>query len=1083
MTAGRIRVELELDDKDFTVRMVRAGQASKTFARELDETNRSLRRIDRGVNGLLPRLRDLFVTVSIAKGGIRNMYGALAGWQARLISTNAEIERMTFLLRGMSSEVTQLGKEMEAQRDLDFLFNLAETTPYNLNELTNSFVKFRSVGLDPTDGSLQSLTDALASFGGNSASLHRATIAIQQMAGKGVISMEELRQQLGEHVPNAIRLMARGMSMTYEELVDKISKGMVESQSALARMFAEFDRTLGGSAERMMGTWSGLMSVLETRWTKFQIALGAQGYFDKAKKMLQQLVDVMDERTIAYYGQMLGKVLASMADAIERTAKFIYTWRSEIMQAAKAIAILVTVIKAAQLAKLAYAGVMRLLAGQIIPSVNAQLALAAKSTGTLTVATKAQAVAFGTMVGSARAASVALGAMGGPIGLLVTGLALGAAAFFGFSDKAKDAAADLRNFGMVLNEEAVRLNEQHAENLRTRMSQIRQQMLDEEIAGGGTGSRYHERLKQQLAAVEREYEEHNERLGRAKEDLRENNIAKDIELYLRDINRTVDGYRSAYESDLAFFEEAFKAGLIDQEQFKLEQIRATNELFDSRIALYEEKMAETQAAIDAAAEGEKTALWRRYGEVREIRNQIIQDQIRQIAMIREGATIVKGITDGNDGNNKLQTFKNNLGANLESAKADFAGLNGEVEKFMFLLREGHFGEAGAELWKDEEEIERIKAMIRELGEVRERLKQANQERTAAANAEKRIAEMTERSTDALAALRASLDSSGRSTEKGEINMLRRELDKLVAALPEARRESEEMKQVINSLLYEAEASQSLKFADDLREKTRQLQLGLMMERDAKETSYHLAVEEAVRKANLQALAGDDFIRVQKELNDYLLVLANQHARDMEHPIQTLARSWEDATSRMQQASAKWLDDASNRLTKFVMTGKLDFGDFAMSVIEDIVKIRMQEAMSKIISGINFGGGGEGGGILGSLFKFANGGIMTGSGSMPLRAYSKGGIADRPQLALFGEGRMPEAYVPLPDGRTIPVTMTGGAGGGAGNVQVNVINQTGQQVEADHGTPRFDGEQMVLDVVLRAVSRPGAFRDTMKGAIG
>ena len=37
-------------------------------------------------------------------------------------------------------------------------------------------------------------------------------------------------------------------------------------------------------------------------------------------------------------------------------------------------------------------------------------------------------------------------------------------------------------------------------------------------------------------------------------------------------------------------------------------------------------------------------------------------------------------------------------------------------------------------------------------------------------------------------------------------------------------------------------------------------------------------------------------------------------------------------------------------------------------------------------------------------------------------YSAGGVANSPQLAMYGEGRMPEAYVPLPDGRSIPVTV-------------------------------------------------------------
>lgn len=95
----------------------------------------------------------------------------------------------------------------------------------------------------------------------------------------------------------------------------------------------------------------------------------------------------------------------------------------------------------------------------------------------------------------------------------------------------------------------------------------------------------------------------------------------------------------------------------------------------------------------------------------------------------------------------------------------------------------------------------------------------------------------------------------------------------------------------------------------------------------------------------------------------------------------------------------------------------------------------------------FGAGGAQGGLLGSLFGgllpkpgaiFANGGIMTPYGSMPLNRYETGGIATGPQMAIFGEGRQNEAYVPLPDGRTIPVTMRMPANNNqpAGNVTIN-----------------------------------------------
>ena len=82
----------------------------------------------------------------------------------------------------------------------------------------------------------------------------------------------------------------------------------------------------------------------------------------------------------------------------------------------------------------------------------------------------------------------------------------------------------------------------------------------------------------------------------------------------------------------------------------------------------------------------------------------------------------------------------------------------------------------------------------------------------------------------------------------------------------------------------------------------------------------------------------------------------------------------------------------------------------------------------------FGGGAAtaaAGGGMSNADWFANGGVMTARGPLKLERYATGGVAMRPQLALFGEGRRPEAYVPLPDGRTIPVTLRGGSNVQAG----------------------------------------------------
>jgi hypothetical protein len=105
-----------------------------------------------------------------------------------------------------------------------------------------------------------------------------------------------------------------------------------------------------------------------------------------------------------------------------------------------------------------------------------------------------------------------------------------------------------------------------------------------------------------------------------------------------------------------------------------------------------------------------------------------------------------------------------------------------------------------------------------------------------------------------------------------------------------------------------------------------------------------------------------------------------------------------------------------------------------------------------------------------------GGIMDSAGprSLSFNKYANGGVANSPQLALFGEGDTPEAYVPLPDGRTIPVTMKGGGG----DAVVNIHNNSSQPVEGTANSS-FDGEKMVVDIMIKNLTRPSPVRQAVK----
>jgi lambda family phage tail tape measure protein len=198
----------------------------------------------------------------------------------------------------------------------------------------------------------------------------------------------------------------------------------------------------------------------------------------------------------------------------------------------------------------------------------------------------------------------------------------------------------------------------------------------------------------------------------------------------------------------------------------------------------------------------------------------------------------------------------------------------------------------------------------------------------------------------------------------------------------------------------------------------------------------------------------------------------------------------DALSNLGQQAFKGIEDA---LVSLATTGTANFRDFAISILEATSRMIIQQLVLKQIMQAIGAIGGGGGGLLagggGSFTQFnassvgfnpaafsgtaffANGGIMTGDGPMPLKRYASGGIASSPQLAMFGEGSRPEAFVPLPDGRRIPVAMQGGGSSTTVNVSVDA---KGTSVSGDGGNSAALGKAIAASVQAELVKqkRPG-----------
>lgn len=340
MQAGEIKVVLTLDNGQFTIQTQKAGQTIQELKKSLDQTASSTQALEKHFTGLYQKFHDTVRTASLLRFAMQDINDLFLSLPTAIIKTAAQFERMNTLMEGLSTKTGDSARALEAMTSRDYIIKMALSSPFDMKALTDSFVKFKSAGLDPVDGSMKGLVDSVARFGGTSETLHRASIAVQQMAGKGVISMEELRQQLGEAVPTAMATMARSAGVSMQELTNKVKTGTVEANNALRQMFIGMQIENYGASEKMMETWDGMVSQLKTRFQLFQLDVANAGFFDAMKTQLQDVIDLLSGSGAKSFANDFGRALADIVFGIRGLVDWIIKWKDEI----KTIAVLMAAV-------------------------------------------------------------------------------------------------------------------------------------------------------------------------------------------------------------------------------------------------------------------------------------------------------------------------------------------------------------------------------------------------------------------------------------------------------------------------------------------------------------------------------------------------------------------------------------------------------------------------------------------------------------------------------------------------------------------------------------------------------------------
>lgn len=336
MSDEEIVVKLSLDDRGYKVAVVSAGSVMKEFKRSLDSTATSIKKVEEHQFSLGRKFHNLVMTMGALRFVAMDINDIFLRLPMAILKTAGELERMQVLMKGLSKELTDAGRAAEGLRDFQFVTNMAKNAPFEIGALSDSFVKLKVAGIDPTNGSMKALVDSVARFGGTGESLKRASVAIQQMAGKGVVSMEELRQQLGEAVPTAMRDMADGMGVSMQELAKIVQTGTLSAGPAIAKMLLQMKINNEGAAAEMMNTWVGTTARFKTEMQLAAKSIADAGFAEEAKKVVRELTEALQSPEFARFGADSGKALGDLVRGLTDVTKMLISYRGEIELLVKA---------------------------------------------------------------------------------------------------------------------------------------------------------------------------------------------------------------------------------------------------------------------------------------------------------------------------------------------------------------------------------------------------------------------------------------------------------------------------------------------------------------------------------------------------------------------------------------------------------------------------------------------------------------------------------------------------------------------------------------------------------------------------
>lgn len=180
------------------------------------------------------------------------------------------------------------GSSEKARASMDWISDFAVKTPYELDEVTEAFVKLKSYGLDPMKDNLL-LTMGNAAAGANKDLIQGVEALADAVVGQNT--------RLKEFASIDAKISGDKVIYNYTDSTGKQRRAMADKnnrEQIRATLQTIWNEKYGGAMDKLSQTWAGKISNISDAWGAFKRMIADAGVFNYLKEKLGSLLDKID---------------------------------------------------------------------------------------------------------------------------------------------------------------------------------------------------------------------------------------------------------------------------------------------------------------------------------------------------------------------------------------------------------------------------------------------------------------------------------------------------------------------------------------------------------------------------------------------------------------------------------------------------------------------------------------------------------------------------------------------------------------------------------------------------------------------